>query len=185
MDQFDVLVLGTGAAGLTAAITAHEHGATVGLFEKAASVGGHTIDVSTYDYLNLPCWMVFDHHYLTTDGLAGYKGDGAVPEWMVRAPTVDALAETLGIPPEALGDTVRRFAAIAADSDDPDFGRGRSAHDTWWGDASLTGLVTATLGPVDTPPYYAVEVRSGAPDPVSPATGFWSVCGRRPQRRGS
>src|SRR5689334_6530215 len=38
--DYDVVVLGTGAAGLTAAITAHAHGAKVGLFEKADEVGG-------------------------------------------------------------------------------------------------------------------------------------------------
>ena len=40
MDNFDVIVLGTGAAGLTAAITAAENGATVGVFEKHDQVGG-------------------------------------------------------------------------------------------------------------------------------------------------
>jgi glycine/D-amino acid oxidase-like deaminating enzyme len=40
MQEFDVVVLGTGAAGLTAAIAAHEGGARVGLFEKAETVGG-------------------------------------------------------------------------------------------------------------------------------------------------
>src|SRR5258708_19064300 len=40
MLEFDVVVLGTGAAGLTAAIAAHEGGARVGLFEKAETVGG-------------------------------------------------------------------------------------------------------------------------------------------------
>lgn len=40
MDHYDVIVLGTGAAGLTAAITAQEGGAKVGLFEKADTVGG-------------------------------------------------------------------------------------------------------------------------------------------------
>jgi succinate dehydrogenase/fumarate reductase flavoprotein subunit len=42
MNEFDVLVLGTGAAGLTAAIAAHEAGASVGVFEKAELVGGTT-----------------------------------------------------------------------------------------------------------------------------------------------
>ncbi len=40
MQEFDVVVLGTGAAGLTAAITAAEGGASVGVFEKYHQVGG-------------------------------------------------------------------------------------------------------------------------------------------------
>ncbi len=40
MEQLDAVVLGSGAAGLTAAITVHACGARVGVFEKAESVGG-------------------------------------------------------------------------------------------------------------------------------------------------
>ena len=40
--EFDVVVLGTGAAGLTAALAAAEAGATVGIFDKADAVGGTT-----------------------------------------------------------------------------------------------------------------------------------------------
>lgn len=40
--RFDVVVLGTGAAGLVAALTAAEQGASVGLFEKTDRVGGTT-----------------------------------------------------------------------------------------------------------------------------------------------
>lgn len=40
MEAYDVIVLGTGAAGLTAAISAHDGGARVAVFEKGAKVGG-------------------------------------------------------------------------------------------------------------------------------------------------
>lgn len=42
MTEFDVVVLGTGAAGLTAALAAASAGATVGVFEKADLIGGTT-----------------------------------------------------------------------------------------------------------------------------------------------
>ena len=42
MPQFDVVVLGSGAAGRTAALAAHDAGAKVGLFEKFHQVGGTT-----------------------------------------------------------------------------------------------------------------------------------------------
>jgi succinate dehydrogenase/fumarate reductase flavoprotein subunit len=40
VDEFDVVVLGTGAAGLTAAIRASAGEASVGLFEKLDRIGG-------------------------------------------------------------------------------------------------------------------------------------------------
>jgi hypothetical protein len=120
------------------------------------------MDVSNFDYLNIPCWMVFDHFYLSRYGLAGYKGDRETPDWIVEAPTLADLATRLGIPPDAFQATIDRWNLLAAKGDDPDFGRGHSAHDTWWGDPEFTGAAAATLGPIDTPPYYAVEVHSGA-----------------------
>jgi succinate dehydrogenase/fumarate reductase flavoprotein subunit len=41
-NTFDVVVLGTGAAGMVAALAAHDAGARVGLFEKADVIGGTT-----------------------------------------------------------------------------------------------------------------------------------------------
>jgi predicted oxidoreductase len=51
---------------------------------------------------------------------------------------------------------------MAATGEDADFHRGESAHDTWWGDPQVKGCPEATLGPLDTGPFYAVEVKSGA-----------------------
>ena len=120
----------------------------------------HQLDPGTFEYMNLPAWMLFDQPYLTRSGLARYRGEGPVPDWMVVADTLAELAERCDIDGAGLEETVERWNAQVADLDDPDFGRGRSVNDTHWGDGSRTAA--ATLGPIDTPPYYAVQVRPGA-----------------------
>jgi 3-oxosteroid 1-dehydrogenase len=122
----------------------------------------HVLDVRSFSYVNHPCWMVFDRHYLTRYGLAGYRGEEPTPDWLVRAGSIDDLAEALGLPGDTFAATVRRWNEHAGDGEDPDFGRGQSVYDRWWGDPSLEGLPASTVGPLDTPPYYAVRVRSGA-----------------------
>jgi len=67
----------------------------------------------------------------------------------------------MGVPDNALQDTVRRWNAHAAAGADPDFGRGESHHDRAWGDPAFGYTRQATIGPLDTPPYYATRVRSG------------------------
>ena len=56
MADYDVIVLGTGAAGLTAAVTAAELGASVGLFEKGATIGGTTV------YSGGMIWIPLNQH---------------------------------------------------------------------------------------------------------------------------
>ena len=121
----------------------------------------HVIDVSSFDYLNHPAWMIFDRHYLTRYGLAGFRGDGATPDWMIEAPTLTGLAAAVDVPAADLEDTVTRWNEQSARGEDSDFGRGQSAHDRWWGDPSLGDGPQATLGPLDAAPFYAVQVYSG------------------------
>ena len=45
---------------------------------------------------------------------------------------------------------------------DPDYGRGSSAYDGYWGDDQAATTAGKTLGPIDTAPYYAVPVSVGA-----------------------
>jgi 3-oxosteroid 1-dehydrogenase len=67
------------------------------------------------------------------------------------------------VPADALEATVERWNANVAAGSDPDHGRGESHHDRAWGDTTRFGETReATLGPIDTPPYYAVQVRVGA-----------------------
>jgi 3-oxosteroid 1-dehydrogenase len=118
----------------------------------------HVVDVNRFEYVNHPAWLLFDTHYLTTYGLGGQK---APQPWMTSAPTVAELAAAIGVPVGALTATVARWNENAAAGTDPDFGRGSTTHDRFWGDAAFDMTVQATVGPLDAPPYFAVQVYSG------------------------
>ncbi|MGC8511992.1 MAG: FAD-dependent oxidoreductase [Acidimicrobiales bacterium] len=128
----------------------------------------HQEDVARFDYANLPCWLIFDQCYVERYGSpgaggAGVKSSGAerAAEWLLGAPSLEDLAEKLGVPPANLVSTVQRWNDNVAAGHDPEFLRGESAHDRWWGDPDHKGTVEATLGPLDSPPFYALPVRSG------------------------
>ena len=127
------------------------------------AIGGafHQEDVNAFGYANLPAWLIFDHAYLLRYGSIGRPYAGETPPWLVEAPTLEALAKRLGVVSGALEETVERWNANVASGVDPDFHRGETAHDLWWGDPYKKGLVEGTLGPLDTPPFYAMELTIG------------------------
>jgi predicted oxidoreductase len=55
---------------------------------------------------------------------------------------------------------VHRFNELVAKGHDDDFGRGDSAYDGWCGDRTHYPSPAATLGPIESGPYYAVELFS-------------------------
>jgi hypothetical protein len=127
----------------------------------------HEQDVSRFEYANLPCWLIFNQSFYAKYPFVGGLTDGfsAVvrpPEWIPRANSLSELASRLGIDAVGLEATVKRFNAHAAESRDPDFRRGESANDLWWGDPAWRGDRRATLAPLGEGPYYAIEVKSGA-----------------------
>lgn len=128
---------------------------------NALGAAFHVIDIATYDYVNHPAWLVFDQHYAGRYGLAGFRGDGPAPDWLVSAQTLGNLAAQMDVPAEAFASTVARFNDNASRGTDPDFGRGESVHDRWWGDPTLGDGPQATLGPLDTAPFYATRVYAG------------------------
>jgi 3-oxosteroid 1-dehydrogenase len=119
----------------------------------------HAFDPGSYTHRNLPAWLIFDHGHLNSYGFLGHRVSEPTPDWLVEAATLSELAAKVGIESNALEATVARFNTHAANGEDPDFNRGQSAYDRYWGDLDAQH---PALGPLDSPPYYAIEVVSGA-----------------------
>jgi 3-oxosteroid 1-dehydrogenase len=127
----------------------------------------HEQDVSRFEYSNLPCWLIFNKGFYAKYPFVGglsdaMGGDLAPPDWITRAETLAQLATKLKVDAKTLEETVARFNKLVETGFDPDFRRGESANDLWWGDPAFRGDRRATLGNVGPGPYYAVEVKSGA-----------------------
>ncbi|MCU1476746.1 MAG: putative oxidoreductase [Subtercola sp.] len=131
------------------------------------AIGGafHQEEVTAFEYANLPSWLVFDHEYFRRFGSAGRQLAslaGEAPPWLVTADSLPELADKLGIPGDELVKTVDRWNENVRAKYDPDFHRGESAHDLWWGDPLAKGAIEGTLGEIDTAPYYALRLEIGS-----------------------
>ena len=115
-----------------------------------------------HGYLNDPAWIVFDSLHLKKYGFLGVEPDGPAPDWYRKSADLAELAEQTGIDPEGLARTIEAWNDSVEREVDPDFGRGSSAYDGYWGDPGAATPALQTLGPVDTAPYYAVPVTVGA-----------------------
>lgn len=127
-----------------------------------SALGGvfHQFDPANYDYLNLPAYLIFDAQYAARYPLGTRLPGQPIPDWVMRADTLEGLAAQIGIDGAALTETVARFNIHADEGHDPDFGRGTSAYDHFYGDRSREGTAV-TLGAIREAPFYAVEIASG------------------------
>ncbi len=113
-------------------------------------------------YANDPAWIVFDSLHLKHYGFLGVDPDGPVPDWFCESRDLAELGERTGIDADGLARTLADWNRNVATERDPDFDRGASAYDGYWGDALAATTAGKTLGPIDTAPYYAVPVAIGA-----------------------
>ncbi len=120
----------------------------------------HVRDPATHDHPNLPCWLILDEAARQRMPVAGASPAAPPPPFMVSADGPGALAAALGIDPAALEATIARFNTHARRGEDPDFHRGASPYDRFYGDRSREGA-RATLGPLETPPFHAVRLEPG------------------------
>ena len=127
-----------------------------------SALGGvfHQFDPAHYDYRNLPAYLVFDAQFAARYPLGLRQPGQPMPDWVRRADTIEALAGQLGLDGATLAETVERFNANADEGHDPDFGRGTSAYDHFYGDRSRSGTAV-TLGAIREAPFYAVEISAG------------------------
>jgi len=121
----------------------------------------HQLD-PRFGYVNDPAWIVFDSLHLEKYGFLGVEPDCVAPDWYNRSADLVELGEKTGIDPEGLARTLAAWNHNVEAEVDPEFGRGSSAYDGYWGDTTAATPALQTLGPVDTAPYYAVPVTVGA-----------------------
>ncbi|MDT5219131.1 MAG: 3-oxosteroid 1-dehydrogenase, partial [Mycobacterium sp.] len=113
-------------------------------------------------YVNDRAWMVFDSVHLASYGFLGIAPGQNVPDWFCESADLAELGAKTGIDAAGLADTIERWNRNVAAGSDPDFGRGSSAYDGYWGDDRATTLTGKTLGPIDTAPFYAVPIGVGS-----------------------
>lgn len=114
---------------------------------------------------HVPSFMIFDQTYRNRYLFAGIAGRQKFPgRWykegvIVRAPSLDELADRLGLPADALADTVERFNGFARSGVDEDFHRGESAYDKYYSDPTVKP--NCSLAPIEKGPFYAVRIVPG------------------------
>ncbi|WP_067813039.1 3-oxosteroid 1-dehydrogenase [Nocardia inohanensis] len=114
---------------------------------------------------NLPAWLIFDQTYRNRYVFAGVAPRQRLPRSWIRsgaivtAATLTDLANQIGVPAEALNGTVTRFNEFARSGSDPDFGRGESAYDHYYGD--LANKPNPSLGELTKAPFYAARMVPG------------------------
>ncbi|MBP9591602.1 MAG: FAD-dependent oxidoreductase [Steroidobacteraceae bacterium] len=119
----------------------------------------------TDDDPHIPCWFVFDQRYRNHYVFSSLFPRQPVPKEMLdsgyvrKADTLAELAGQLGMDATTLEATVTRFNGHARAGRDPDFGRGDSAYNRYFGDP--TNKPHPNLAPIDQPPFYAVQVVAG------------------------
>lgn len=119
----------------------------------------HTFDPVAYEWSNVPAWLVFDNRFRSRYSLATVLPGEPVPAWVTRADTPEALAAAVGIDPAGLAAELERFNRFAREGRDPDFQRGESAYDRYYGDPEVGP--NPCLAPLADAPFYAVPVVPG------------------------
>jgi succinate dehydrogenase/fumarate reductase flavoprotein subunit len=110
----------------------------------------------------IPAWLIcaswfvekygFGDIHPGTRDLRAFERSG----YIVTAPTLEALAQKIGVPPAALAETVARHDRFAETGIDVDFGKGETELNRFNGDA--THGPNPCIAALGSPPYHAIAV---------------------------
>lgn len=110
-------------------------------------------------------WLIADHRAFRRYGL-GIVRPAPIPfgahlssGYLVREPSIAALAGRLGMDPERLSATLAAFNRDALDGEDRAFGKGGNVYNRYQGDPAHRP--NPCLAPLETPPFYAVKIVPG------------------------
>ncbi|MRI34686.1 3-oxosteroid 1-dehydrogenase [Endozoicomonas sp. OPT23] len=122
------------------------------------------------DNPNAPAYMVFDKRFRNSY-LVGplldvqSRPDFRLPKsyfengFMAKEDSIDSLAQKLGIDQAGLNNTITQMNAYAKTGKDPEFQRGDTEYDRYYGDATVTP--NPCLHAIDEGPFYAVRIDPG------------------------
>lgn len=114
---------------------------------------------------HVPCYLIFDQRHRSRYPLMTIAPKQQIPVEMLEsgvvstAPTLEELAQKIGVPGANLGATVSRFNEMVRAGRDLDFGRGDSRYDNYFGDPTITP--NPNLATLEDGPYYAVQMWPG------------------------
>ena len=111
---------------------------------------------------NAPLFTIYDAMAAKRLGVTGLAKITPNADWLHQSDTLAGLAEQLGIPADSLVETVDRFNKSAVEGRDPDFHRGESTYQRWWGKKNFPDLEpNPAVGPVETAPFYGAKLEVG------------------------
>jgi 3-oxosteroid 1-dehydrogenase len=112
----------------------------------------------------IPAYLIVDSRYLKKYPL-GPIMPGASPKkhiesgYVKSADSIKGLAEQYGIDPHGLSGQMEKYNENAIHGSDPEFEKGKHPIDHYYSDPSVKP--NSCVGPVNTPPYYAIEIWPG------------------------
>jgi 3-oxosteroid 1-dehydrogenase len=118
----------------------------------------------------VPCYMFFDASYRKKYPFgpvlqASQMPDRFVPKhywddgFIYKADSIDALAQKMGVDPAGVQAEVAKFNGYCESGVDPDFQRGESLFDRYYGDENVEP--NPCMGRLETAPYYGVIIYPG------------------------